>query len=556
MADIPQNDGLDYKFGTSKGTNAGKVDTWIEYWIGPQYQDSHGLHRAFSVWFYGAVKNGYKLGTSGLTGMYTTLTVDGDSGVTVSNGPYKFYEPTDVNEYGSHTTYTVDCPDLSGGTIDVSVKGSATVPSEWVSGGEIDTTIPVSFTPATYTIVYEGNGGSSAEWGTSWSEQVSYGSDYAIRDNWYSNTGHKFVGWTTHADGTDDNYGWTGWSGTWTYTEDSEGCGITDYTLTLYARWEPNNYTLDINGLLDGVPKGNIDGYGTFDVYINGYLMASNVSDYCEEYPYGYTFEVTNIKASTGRTYLGTSAGSLSGTVVGNMTTQLNFKTNTYYFDLNILLPDGSQPWQTGDAGSVEMSINNGEWTRCFNEPQTSEDLSINSYYPYGTTFGFRNFIPGTGLCLSSVSGATQNADGTWSAVLGTSELIVEFHTEKNTYQVTYDANGGSGNMEPSTATYGEEFITRKNTFVRSGYEFIGWVDDHGTPWTLTSSGVYESGKSLVWTYTEGRILYAQWKPKAEMFAKDGDHYRRGLAKVKHDGKWRDGTTIYKKINGHWVAKN
>ena len=542
MADIPQNASLDYKLGTSKGINSGKVDTWIEYWIGPQYQDSHGLHRQFSVWFYGAVKNGYELGTSGLTGLYTTLTVDGDSGDTVSNGPYTFYKSTDVNKYGSHTTYVVDCTDLRGGTIDVSVKGSATTPSEYVSGGEIDTTIPVSVAPASYTVVYKGNGGTSTTWGDTWSEQIAYGKQYTVRENWYEKTGCHFAGWTTHADGTDDEYGWTGWSGTWTYTENSEGCGITGYTLTLYARWEPNNYILDINGLLDGVPKGNIDGYGTFDVYINGYLMASDVSDYCKEYPYGYTFEVTNIKASAGRTYLGTSAGSLSGTVVGNMTTQLNFKTNIYPFNLNILLPDGSEPYL---AGTVDVSTDGGS---TWYEDQANEPNEGNSFYPYGTVFRFKDFKPSKGLHLSSVSSATQNADGTWSAVQGTSELIVGFHTAYNTYIVNYDANGGTGAPEPQSFVYNSGATISSVVPNRTGYAFLYWT----TPWR---DEPFYPGDAIPGNYMDFGLV-AQWKPKAEMFAKKDDHYRRGLAKVKHNVKWRKGTTAYKKINGHWKAKN
>jgi uncharacterized repeat protein (TIGR02543 family) len=69
--------------------------------------------------------------------------------------------------------------------------------------------------------------------------------------------------------------------------------------------------------------------------------------------------------------------------------------------------------------------------------------------------------------------------------------------------------------MSPSTATYGEDFITRKNTFTRTGYTFIGWnekADGSGVSWTLTSAGVYESGTSWEWTYTKDITLYAQWK--------------------------------------------
>ena len=84
-----------------------------------------------------------------------------------------------------------------------------------------------------------------------------------------------------------------------------------------------------------------------------------------------------------------------------------------------------------------------------------------------------------------------------------------------NTYTVTYNPNGGSGTMTNDTATYNSNYITKKNTFIKTGYTFNGWnekADGTGTVWGLTTSGVYESGKSWKWTYTKNITLYAQWK--------------------------------------------
>ena len=46
-----------------------------------------------------------------------------------------------------------------------------------------------------------------------------------------------------------------------------------DGVKTFYARWTIKNYYLDLNGLLDGSKSGNINGYGTADVAINGKLL-------------------------------------------------------------------------------------------------------------------------------------------------------------------------------------------------------------------------------------------------------------------------------------------
>ena len=74
------------------------------------------------------------------------------------------------------------------------------------------------------------------------------------------------------------------------------------------------------------------------------------------------------------------------------------FPEGTSSFNLNVLLPDGSEPYTTGAAGSVEFSTNGGSsYSRIYNEQASS--------YAVGTSFVARNFTPGTGLHLSSVSG-------------------------------------------------------------------------------------------------------------------------------------------------------
>ena len=88
-------------------------------------------------------------------------------------------------------------------------------------------------------------------------------------------------------------------------------------------------------------------------------------------------------------------------------------------------------------------------------------------------------------------------------------------HWKANTYTVTYNANGGTGTMQNSTATYDQDFITRKNAFKKEGYTFNGWnekPDGSGIPWKLTSKGMFESNKYWKWTYARNVTLYAQWK--------------------------------------------
>ena len=84
-----------------------------------------------------------------------------------------------------------------------------------------------------------------------------------------------------------------------------------------------------------------------------------------------------------------------------------------------------------------------------------------------------------------------------------------------NTYTISYNANGGSGTMASTTATYGSTTTISANTFTKSGYSFAGWTTnsdgtDDGYGWTNWSG---------TWKYVNGQygisggklVLYARW---------------------------------------------
>ena len=95
-----------------------------------------------------------------------------------------------------------------------------------------DHTVYALWTPNTYTITYNANGGAGSMGNT----VVNYGTNTTIRNNIFTKTGYTFAGWTTRTDGVDDGYNWTGWSGTWKYVDGQYG--ISNNTLKLYAIWK------------------------------------------------------------------------------------------------------------------------------------------------------------------------------------------------------------------------------------------------------------------------------------------------------------------------------
>lgn len=93
---------------------------------------------------------------------------------------------------------------------------------------EEDHTIEAQFEPNTYTITYEGNGGTWKEQ-SSWSENVVYNTEYTTQSNFFERPGHTFIGWNEKPDGSGTD--WTEYIGKpwkWTYDRD----------VTLYAIWD------------------------------------------------------------------------------------------------------------------------------------------------------------------------------------------------------------------------------------------------------------------------------------------------------------------------------
>lgn len=90
-------------------------------------------------------------------------------------------------------------------------------------------------------------------------------------------------------------------------------------------------------------------------------------------------------------------------------------------------------------------------------------------------------------------------------------ETVVKRYYRKTQYVITYDANGGTGQMGTQTIKYDQEATLLPNQFKKTGYDFKGWSKNKtGTP-------MYSDGQSVtnVINRTEGGntiTLYAIWE--------------------------------------------
>lgn len=228
-----------------------------------------------------------------------------------------------------------------------------------------------------------------------------------------------------------------------------------------------------------------------------------------------------SISPNSATTITQTCSGSTWGGNV-NGSSSVTIPRQNASFNLNVLNPDGSEPYQTGEAGTVEQSINGGSYSRVYNEGANS--------YPLGTTFNYRSFIPGTGRHLSSVSGISpNNTTGPWNATLN-SDLTVIFQTAWNTYTISYAPNGGSSTPSSQTKTYGQALtlragISRSNStgngyttsFNGNGGTYIGSSITATDTYSYTFAGWKSSASGTVYgasgTFNENNAatMTAQW---------------------------------------------
>lgn len=276
--------------------------------------------------------------------------------------------------------------------------------------------------------------------------------------------------------------GWTGSNGSTpqknvTITKGSTG----DKSYT--DNWSVNSYEVDVNGYLDGAIQGNTRDYATFDVYVNGSIVAQSTTDYCTALPYGSEVEIKNVRPDAGHTYHGaykynSSYTSYTSFTVGEDRTcvALNLTSNKYSISYN------------ANGGSGSMSSD----TVTFG---TGFKVQANKFTRANYTFvGWNSSPDGNGLDFTS----RINSTGTWMYV---SNITLYAQWKRINYTLTYNANGGTSDKTSQSVAAGSP-IGGMATASRSGYQFVGWF-------TAATGGTQITSSS---TISRDTTVYAHWK--------------------------------------------
>lgn len=246
---------------------------------------------------------------------------------------------------------------------------------------------------------------------------------------------------------------------------------------------EKQLYTLDVNGLLDGNTVSWLNGYGTFDIKINGRTI-SNLTDFYQSQTEGTTYEIFNIKATDGKHYIGDII--IKGTF-DSPYQRINLKFDTNKLTLNYHA-DGAQSWN--DFQDIVQDVSNKDVvyseTKKYGDTFDSQDglVNVNRLTKKGYTAVANIWTikeAGNKKVMDNV-GLTKSQDvADYCGVLDEfkkNDTTIDLYPIwiPNTYTLTYILDGGS--FDASTTQlfkYGSGDAISSETPNKAGYNFTGW---------------------------------------------------------------------------------
>ncbi len=245
---------------------------------------------------------------------------------------------------------------------------------------------------------------------------------------------------------------------------------------------------IDVNGRLDGVDKGSLEGFGTFDIAA-GTDNLNDVSDYYVSHKAGTSYRITDVKALPGYDYLGIVAGTESGTVSSGKTLDIRFSFATQgslHVQGNL---DGVDDDSVADYGSFDVYVNG--------VLRAGNCTSFNEKLPNGTSYEIKN--------IKAVSG--KNYDGI-ASFTGT----ITSNTES---KVTLSYTSGPPTHEWQTGRTVPENLDKGLLDIEYKYTYTQQArTSPGNDWILVSEGPvqyendggqYESDNEL--STSETRVL-------------------------------------------------
>ena len=436
-----------------------------------------------------------------------------------------------IKAYGSALVLSSTIPTYDGRMFagwNTEIDGSGTA---YVAGGtytaDADVTLYAQWILNTYTIIYNVNGGAGAP-----SNQTkTYGVDLELRNTIPLYAGRTFNGWNTAADGSGTAY------------DPGETYSVNE-SATLYAQWTVNTFTVTYNKntgeAVTNMPENQTK------IYTEDLVLSDVVPVYS-----GRAFNGWNTEADgSGTTYVPGGTYNINEAVTlyaqwstdtfdviynwNGGTTGPENQEKTYGVNLTLSSTAPTHPggtfieWNTAQDGSgtsyapgatytanavviLYAQWNLETYTIVYNKNtiDTVSNIPGNQTKIYGVNLTLNSTIPTrTGYTFtgwntaSNGSGISYSAGGTCTA---NNSAILYAQWSINTYQITYNANGGTGAPASQTKNYGTDLILRNTVPTYAGHTFNSWNTAQDGSGTSYAPGA-------IYSLNEAVTLYAQWE--------------------------------------------
>ncbi len=348
---------------------------------------------------------------------------------------------------------------------------------------EIPTTMPqegmtfyAKWHANTYTVTFDSNGGE----GDMKPQGFTY--DEASRSltrNSFTKPGYHFVGWSTTSDNQKKAYD----------DEDSvqniAGKEKDKDSITLYAMWEANTYKVKYHG--------NTSTEGT---------------DFEEEFTYDVEKELNKNEShftKRGYHFLGWTSDTTTNTLI---TEKKNYTTGDV-IDVYAVWEANTYTVTYDSNKGTGSSEPEGEVEKTTHTYDNTTDLSKSPYTREGYTFlGWSLTKQETSVdtcsdCLTEANNLTSDNDG---------NVTVYAVWKANTYTVTYDANDGTGKVEPTSHRYDTVSPLSSSRYERKGYTFLGWSQTKQEGSKDSCTDCIETANNLTASENGSVTVYAVWK--------------------------------------------
>ena len=487
--------------GASRFEAEGVVDGSVVYYNQGGY-DEYRVKYGATVNIYLNILTGYDFNRFNITAVETTGLEEADDETSVSTRHTLSFEQTADAEVGVGTYYYMNGEERVD-VLSITHSGDnyviSTMPNYY-----LDVTADV--TPKEYEVTYHKNWDDNA---TSDPETATFDASFTFKgiENFagWARDGYEFLGWAASEEAASTgnvlinvaSFDETSHEFTTTFNNTYAQSANEDQELHLYAVWTrgTSTYTIEyyfeeLNGsytkddyerVLTGATDLTASTNGLEGVQIDGEDEGVRVG-----------FEVYREHENAQMSGIVTSDGSLVLRVYYRLIQYtLTLNSDGRFDEFNVTSTDYTLPEPT-------ITTDNGE------ADGVLESLSVQVKFGANVTI---SATPSTGYKLSAYNvtiGGVQVSVENPTFAMPNNNVTISVVSSPRTFNLTFNSNGGSGEMAPQEFEFGVPESINANTFSRQGYSFGGW---------LISGEPYADRAEFTFTVANDLEAVAQWTP-------------------------------------------